>query len=137
MKLINDETEINKITDRFFDLFTNTNGQAPKVHQLKEFFLPDGIIINNTSGEPVVYNRKNFTSPREEILTNGTLVDFKEWETSHTTEIRGNIAHRICHYEKTGILNGQPFKGKGKKMLQFVKMENKWILSSVVWSDIV
>ena len=136
MKLNKDEIEINKITARFFDLFTNTNGQVPKVQQLKEFFLPNGIIINNTSGEPAIYDVDDFIEPREKILTDGTLIDFKEWETSATTVVHGNIAHRILHYEKSGVFNGEPYKGRGKKMLQFIKIKNKWILSSVVWSDV-
>jgi hypothetical protein len=92
--------------------------------------------MNNTEDNPVVYYLEKFIKQREELLSNRTLVNFKELETSHRTEIHGNIASRISHYEKSGELNGESFNGVGVKILQFIKTNNnKWILSSVVWSD--
>ncbi len=130
-----DEQEINKITNQFFDLFTNTNNRTPNIWKLKDFFLPDGTIINNTTGEPAIYDLEEFIKPREKILTDGTLINFIEQETSHKTEIHGNIAQRTCHYKKSGNLNGVPFKGEGIKLMQFIKIKNKWFLSAVTWSD--
>ena len=69
------------------------------------------------------------------MLTNGTLVNFSEYEVSHKTEIYNTIAHRFCNYEKSGELNGQHFKSKGMKTLQFIKVANNWKLSSVAWCD--
>ena len=130
-----DEDEIDKITSQFFDLFTNTNNRIPNVRKIVELFLPHGILINNTSGELAIYDLESFIQPREEMLTNGTLTNFIEKETSHKTEIYGNIAQRMCNYEKSGELNGEPFSGEGKKLMQFIKMKDKWILSAVIWSD--
>lgn len=130
-----DEKEIDDITRQFFDLFTNTNNRIPNVRKIEALFLPAGILINNTSGEPAIYDLESFIEPREKILTDGTLINFMEWETSHKTEIYGNIAQRACNYEKSGEFNGAPYKGAGKKLMQFIKIKNKWVLSSVFWSD--
>ena len=130
-----DEDEIDEITSQFFDLFTNTNNRKLKIRTIKDFFLPNGILINNTNGEPEVYDLEGFICPREEILTNGTLTNFIEKETFHKTEIYGNIAQRKSDYIKSGELNEVSFIGEGKKLMQFVKVENKWFLSSVIWSD--
>lgn len=130
-----EELKIDQLTNRFFDLFTNSNNRIPKVDDLRTFFLPNGIIINNTGDEPTVYNLDNFIKPRLELLTNGTLINFFEKEVSHQTEIHENIARRICQYEKSGELNGKYFEGKGVKMMQFIKVNEVWMLSSVVWTD--
>lgn len=133
--LIKDELQINEIVNRFFDLFTNTDNSIPNLQDIKNIFLSDGLIVNNSFEEPATYNLENFIKPREEILTNGTLVNFKEQEIDHKTEICGNIAQRKCTYKKAGVLNGVPFEGEGIKLMQFIKVKNQWFLSAVLWSD--
>ena len=107
----------------------------PKIRNIKNLFLNDGILINATPDEPIIYDLEGFIQPREEILTNGVLTNFSEWETAQKTEIFGKMAYRTCDYEKSGEMNGEPFIGKGKKMMHFVKLQNRWVLSSVIWSD--
>lgn len=130
-----DEQEIDEITRQFFDVFTNAHNRVPAVRKIEELFLPQGILIQNTSGEPSVYTLDSFIEPREEILTNGTLTNFIEQETAHKTEIYGNIAQRTSQYEKSGELHGEPFTGEGQKLMQFIKVKSRWVLSSVAWSD--
>lgn len=133
--LAQDQAEIDELTRQFFDLFTNTNDRIPPIQYIKQLFLPTGILINNTSGTPAVYNLDQFIAPRAQILTDGTLREFTEKETAHHTEIHNNIAQRSCHYEKSGILNGEPFIGEGRKLMHFIKKNNSWMLTAVVWSD--
>ncbi len=130
-----DITLINSLTTRFFNLFTNADGQTPQVRDLESFFLPQGIIINNTTDEPQIYDLQGFIKPREELLSNGSLVNFREFETSSTTEVHGKIAHRLSHYAKEGELNGKSFVGEGSKSLQFVKIDGEWWIVSVAWCD--
>ena len=33
-----EENQINQLTDRFFDLFTNTNNRTPNINDLGSFF---------------------------------------------------------------------------------------------------
>ena len=68
-------------------------------------------------------------------MTNGSLTNFCEREISHSTELFGNIAQRFSLYEKTGERNGEHFETKGIKTIQFVKVNGKWKMSSVAWSD--
>ncbi|MCL6296495.1 DUF4440 domain-containing protein [Jejuia spongiicola] len=131
----NDLDLINNLTSQFFDVFTNSNNRTPNVSALKEMFIPEGIIISNTNGNTIVYSIGSFIAPRIEMLTNGTLLNFSEYEVSHKTEIYNTIAHRFCNYEKSGELNGKYFKSKGIKTLQFIKVANHWKLSSVAWCD--
>lgn len=133
--LAQDQAEIDELTHQFFDLFTNTNDRVPPIQHIKQLFLPTGILINNTSGTPAVYNLDQFIAPRVKILTDGTLREFTEKETAHHTEIHNNIAQRSCQYEKSGILNGEPFTGAGRKLMHFIKHDNSWMLTAVVWSD--
>jgi len=132
---IQDRLEIDALTDRFFDLFTNKDGRVPNVKDIKSIFIPKGILISNTDDTPVIYDLDSFIKPREEMLTNDTLTNFWEREISHSTEIFGNIAQRFSLYEKSGELNGEHFETKGMKTIQFVKVNGKWKMSSVAWCD--
>ncbi|WP_281987544.1 GNAT family N-acetyltransferase [Aquimarina aggregata] len=134
-KYNNDLSKIDKLTTSFFSLFSNINGQIPNVKKVKDLFISQGILINNSNESQEIYNLEDFIIPREEILTNGTLVDFNEFEISHTTEVFDTIAHRFSLYQKSGKSNGIPFEPKGMKTIQFVKINQNWKISSVVWSD--
>ncbi len=135
LKAERDRLEIDALTYRFFDLFTNKDGRVPNVKEIKSIFIPNGILISNTEDTPIDYDLDGFIRPREEMLTNGTLTNFCEREISNRTELFGNIAQRFSLYEKTGELNGERFETKGMKTIQFVKINGKWKMSSVAWSD--
>lgn len=127
--------EIDELTTRFFALFTNANGISPSVKRITELFISNGMIINNTSGKPAIYNLQEFIAPREEKLNDGTLTDFSEGEIFHKTEVFGNIAQRFSFYTKSGKLNRESFSSNGIKTIQFVKVNEQWKISSVVWCD--
>lgn len=130
-----DQQIIDQLVEEFYDLFTNTDSRQPNVQRIHEFFIENGILVNNSGETPEVYDLDSFIRPRAEILTNGTLTDFKEKESSATLEIYGNIAHRTSGYIKRGTLNGEPYSGEGTKLMQFVKVNDLWLFASVTWTD--
>jgi len=127
--------EIDTIVAKFFDVFTNTNGQKSNVEGIKEYFLPESIIINNTSGIVDVYKLNDFIRSRINILSSGNLKEFSESEVTQKTSINGTIAQRCSQYKKSGLKNGKPFTAKGIKNIQFVNTKSGWKIASVVWSD--
>lgn len=129
------EKQIDELIARFFDLFTNTDGRIPNLKEIFDLCIPEGMLISNTNGKPVVYNLQEFIAPREKMLTDGTLTDFSEFEITGKTKIFGNIAQRFSFYEKSGKMNNEPFTSRGMKTIQFVKIGQEWKISSVAWSD--
>jgi hypothetical protein len=75
-------------------------------------------------------------APRRQMLTDGTLIDFSERETRHSTQISARVAQRWCTFEKSGRLNGVAFDGAGTKTLQFVKTADGWRISAVAWDEV-
>lgn len=131
----NDESEINQLTARFFDVFSTIDGKKPDIKKIEDMFLSNGMLTSNTHGIPEIYNVKEFIASREKILNDGTLIDFSENEILHKTKIYRNVAQRFCFYEKSGKLNKVSFESRGMKTIQFIKTEQKWKISSVAWSD--
>jgi RimJ/RimL family protein N-acetyltransferase len=130
-----DKLSINEITKSFFALFTNTNKAQPNWNLLNDICIPEIMLISKTETTHTVYNLVSFIEPRQKILTDGTLTEFEENETQEQTKIIGNIAQRYSTYHKRGILDGKLFEKKGHKFLQFVKTNEEWKISSVIWED--
>ncbi|MEU9193070.1 DUF4440 domain-containing protein [Streptomyces hundungensis] len=129
------EAEIDQLMRAFLGAFTNTDGARPDLNVVREVFIPQGVIINNSGAEPVVYDLDAFIAPREKILTDGTLTEFSEWEVHARTEVHGSIAHRLSEYAKSGIRDGLRFEGVGRKSTQFIRTPAGWRMSSMTWDD--
>jgi len=127
---------LDRLTHDFLDAFTNTGGRVPKVDLIREVFIPEGRIISNLGAKPVIYDLEAFIAPRETMLTDGTLTEFREWEVAERTEIFGSIAHRFSEYRKSGCLDGERFEGGGRKTVQFVATPDGWKMASLAWDDV-
>ncbi len=126
---------ITETTRLFFNIFTNKEGKQPDFDLLREICIPEVLLISMADSERQVLNLASFTEPRKKILSNGELTDFEEREIYEETTISNNMAQRYSRYEKSGILHGQQFKTQGHKLLQFIKKNHAWKISSVIWED--
>ncbi|PSK66002.1 putative ribosomal N-acetyltransferase YdaF [Micromonospora sp. MH33] len=126
------KAELDGLMATFLGAFANPGGTKPNIGAIEEVFIPEGMIISTVGETPVIYDLRQFVEPREKILTDGTLTEFREWET---TEIYGSIAQRFSEYRKSGYLNGEWFEGRGVKTTQFVRTPSGWKLSSLAWDD--
>jgi hypothetical protein len=129
------KAELDQLMRAFLGAFTNTGGSRPNVEVVREVFIPQGTIIKNIGGDPVIYDLDAFVEPREKILTDGTLTEFSEWEVAERTDIFGSIAHRFSEYRKSGFLDGEWCEGAGRKTTQFVLTPAGWRMSSMAWDD--
>ncbi len=130
-----DRNLIEDITSRFFALFNNRSGNTVQLGSIYDLFIPEGIIIKNTGMIPEVFNLETFITPRQLLLTDGTLTDFAEHELSGKTVISGRIAQRFSFYSKSGKLSGTPFSTTGMKSFQFIKTPVGWKISAMAWDD--
>lgn len=129
------KAELDHLTRTFFGAFTNTGGSRPDLGVIRDVFIPQGRIIANVGGEPVIYDLDAFIEPRQKMLTDGTLTEFSEWEVSERTEIFGSVAHRFTEYRKSGYHNGKWFEGSGHKTTQYLRTPAGWRMSSLAWAD--
>ncbi|WP_432172725.1 GNAT family N-acetyltransferase [Streptomyces sp. Tue6028] len=127
--------ELDRLMGVFIGAFTNTGDRHPDLDVIRDVFIPQGRIIANVGDEPVIYDLDAFIEPRQKMLTDGTLTEFSEWETSERTEIFGSIAHRFSEYRKSGYRHGKRFEGGGCKTTQFLRTRSGWKISSLAWDD--
>ena len=134
-EMYDDKQEIDTIVKIFFGIFTNINNKQPDWTLINNVCIPQTIIIKKSDAAETVYNLNSFIEPRKKILTDRTLTNFEECETEEETRIISNIAQRFSKYEKSGYLNGTYFKEYGNKFFQFIKTNNAWKITSLVWED--
>ncbi|MFF4574502.1 DUF4440 domain-containing protein [Streptomyces sp. NPDC001410] len=126
--------EIDAVTAEFFGAFDNRGGRPADVARIRRLVLPSGVIVM-TGPDFTVYTVDEFIEPRRQLLSDGRLVEFSEWETSERTEIVGDIASRVSEYRKSGIMSGEPYEGGGTKTLQFVRTPDGWRIAALAWFD--
>jgi hypothetical protein len=131
---MDDKKSLDLIIAKFFKAFVSSDIGVTQLQDLTSLFIPQAIVIK-TCGATAVYSLKEFIDPRQKILTDGTLLKFHEHEITERTEIFGDIAQRLCIYQKSGVLNGKSFVEKGVKTIQFVKIDQHWKISSLSWED--
>jgi hypothetical protein len=130
-----DKEAIDAVAAAFFDAFTTTGGRSPDMETLYRLFIERAVIVNNAGGAMQVYDVATFIEPRRTILTNGTLLNFREEEVSEHTAIAGNIAQRLSRYRKSWIDAGVEREGGGTKSLHFVRTPDGWKIASLIWDD--
>jgi len=133
--LSKDKFHISEITKSFFSSFTNKENSTPALELLSSISIPEILIVNRKESQPIRYTLDSFLEPRRKILTDGTLTEFEEKEIYNETKIANNKAARYSEYEKSGILNGKKFTQRGHKLFHFIKVDQTWKISTVIWED--
>jgi RimJ/RimL family protein N-acetyltransferase len=131
-----DRAQIDALTRRFLEAFTNRDGRVPTLPALPHHFMGDAVVrAADALGTVVATDLHGFIGPRAELLVSGRLRDFEEHETESRTDVQGAIAQRWLRYAKRGTLDGHAFAGTGTKALQFARTPRGWKIASLLWTD--
>jgi hypothetical protein len=130
-----DTRNIADIVRRFFAAVSFEIGHRPSYEAIRDLFLADGRLIKNSGAAPEVTTVAEFIDARQKMVDAGLLKWFHESEISATTEVFGNIAHRLSIYEKRGYSGETPLDGRGVISTQFVRTPAGWKISSMAWDD--
>ncbi len=133
--MMNPEEEIDQLISKFFSAFDNVNNKIPKLGTIIDCFAEKAVITLYTNEQCDIYSVLEFVEPRIELLTNGSLLNFHEWEESYTTKIFDGIATRTSRYKKSGHLNGANYEGSGTKCFQLAKTQAGWRIVALSWID--
>ena len=131
----NEQEKIDTLITAFFAIFDNHASKIPDFATLEEMFISGASIIKRDGDQLEKMSVPEFILPRKELLTNGSLVEFHEWEIAQETFMTMGIATRICSYGKKGLLNGEPYAGQGEKHIQLILTVQGWKIASILWED--
>ncbi len=119
----------------FFDAVSFEPGQRAGYESLRHLFIPDGILMRCGPGEPRKWSASEFIGERLGVVEAGRLAWFHETELWHMCRIFGRVGHRLCAYEKRGILDGEAISAKGLISTQFIHTADGWKIVSMAWDD--
>ena len=124
---------IDALVARFYDAFCNAE-RPHRLAALPRWFVKGASITTVSTGETRAQSLRDFVAPRASLLA-GRLRDFVERETASETRVDGGIAQRFSRYAKSGVLDGAPFTGTGRKTMQFAKTAEGFRISGITWED--
>jgi hypothetical protein len=113
--------ELKVLTDEFFRAVSFDKGQTPAYPRIRELFIDEGRLIKSSSEPPEISSVDEFIASRQAMFDSGALTSFEEVETAETTEVFGNIAHRLSTYEKRGTMHEGAIEGAGIISTQFIR----------------
>jgi ribosomal-protein-serine acetyltransferase len=126
---------IDAVTAAFYGAFTNKGRTSAQLEAIFGLAVPRCIVTKASANGAESYSLEEFVRPRAELLSNGTLVDFEEYEVSESTIILDCIAHRDSRYRKSGQLDGRSFSGYGRELFHFVRLDGEWRITALLWMD--
>ncbi|NOY05869.1 MAG: hypothetical protein GXO82_04455 [Chlorobi bacterium] len=131
-------TDLKAIEETTLELYRSIcfeEGGQPPVEKMREIFIEDGLLINTNGVEPVGIYVEDFISTYQEQVEEGHITSFHEVELSNKTELFGAIAHRFSTYEASYMVAGKKTTTRGINSLQFIKVEDTWQVTCMVWCD--
>jgi hypothetical protein len=123
------------LIDRFLRAVSFETGSTPAYDDIRALFIDGGKLIKNSGETPEVATVEEFIAPRQALVDSGALTCFEELELADTTEVFGNIAHRLSTYSKSGTQHGVAFAARGVISTQFIRTPAGWKMSSMAWDD--
>ena len=129
------KAQLKALTAEFFGAVSFEVGQSPAYARIRDLFIDEGKLIRASSKVPEVSSVDEFIASRQRLVNAGALTSFEEAETAETTEVFGNIAHRLSTYEKRGTMHGEAIEGRGVISTQFIRTPGGWRMSSMAWDD--
>jgi hypothetical protein len=130
-----DEDEIADVIRVFFAAFASGPDLDERLDAMRALFVPTAVIARTCGLEPTIYDVDGFIAPRRELLSGGSLTEFREWALDGETRVFGDVAHHWGTYAKAGVQDGAATAGRGTKTMQLIRTSAGWRITSVAWDD--
>lgn len=135
MNIKDDLNKIDETTKELYACICFVPGGYPEIDKLNDLFIPGGHMINNNSDNPLVMKVDDFIGIYRDKLESGVIKSFYEGEIFSKTELFGKVAHRFSTYEKKYDLEQKEPFSRGINSIQFVKINDRWKISCIAWSE--
>jgi hypothetical protein len=130
-----DTLSIDKLTTGFYYTISFDHPSEFNLASLKAFFFGDGILINNSFKKPVALTVDAYVNALTAQVADNALKHYIQREIFSKTEVFGKIAQRVSGYEYTFADRGASNMPRGVSYFQYIKVDGKWKITSMVWCD--
>ncbi|RDV12568.1 hypothetical protein DXT99_22655 [Pontibacter diazotrophicus] len=126
---------IDELTQALYQSISFKKGARPDLQRLRALFYEGGRLANCNGDLPQEFSVQQFIDVVEGQMETGNLIFFQEREIASRTEIFGKIAHRFSTYEAFLEENQAKPVATGINSIQFIQVEGRWYVYSMVWND--
>ncbi len=130
-----DRAAIGRLMSRFLDSVSFEQGRRPAYRDLPELFIAGAKLIKASTDIPEISDIEEFIRTRQQTVDTGKLTSFHEAEMHASTDLFGNVAHRLSIYHKRGMLSGAAIDVRGAISTQFIRTPCRWWISAMAWDD--
>lgn len=127
--------QLDKLTSKIYSSICFKEGKKPALDKLKDIFIKEGRLINNNPKNPVIMTVEQYITIFNTQIEQGIIKEFFEEEIAHRTEVFGKLAHRFSTYKTIFRMHGVEVRNIGINAIQFVRIDNKWLISGMTWND--
>jgi hypothetical protein len=128
-------SDIDNLTAQFYESISFKNSVIPDVLSLHQIFSGEGLLINNSFVEPVMFTAESFIQELEAQVANGEIKQYIQRELYSKTELFGKVAQRLSVYEYSFSDYVQDQMPRGINFIQYVKIGDSWNIASMIWND--
>ena len=126
---------IDFVTEDFYESLSFQDGELPDFETFRDLFYGEGLLINNSYGQPLLFNSTSYSQQLETQIAEEKVTQFMQRELYSKTEIFGKVAQRLSVYEYSFADYQVKDIPKGINYIQFILTEDTWKITSVAWCD--
>lgn len=128
-----DEKLIVSTIGRLYSALSFEDSSSLHVDSIIVLFTPTGKLIANFARKPVELSVKEYCDNLIKRVRRGDMEGAKEREVFRKVDIFGNVAQVLSSYELTLIIKGKPVVRRGVNLMQLLKVDRGWLVSSLIW----
>ena len=118
---------------RMYSAVSFKDSASLKIDSILSVFTPEGVLIANFAQKPMRFSVKQYSDNLLKRVRAGELDAAQEKELFRKIDVFGNVAQVLSSYELTLMIKGKPVVRRGVNLIQLLKVDGKWFVSSLIW----
>ena len=126
---------LKNIPTKVYEGISFEKGSFPNLSTLSNYFIDEGIFINNKGTEPVIKSVPQYIQMISSNIENGNILSIKESELENSIQIYGKVAQVSSKYCLEFEGKGGFSTRYGVNLFQLILHNETWLISSMCWDD--
>lgn len=129
---LEDRAAIQEVVDLMYEVSSFDDIATANPEAFAMPFTPDALLGYTRGGELVTRTVQDYVEIRRSMVEAGAPQSLVEWELYGSTELYGDVAHRISSYA-VRVDGADELAERGVMSFQLVKIAGEWKVHSLLW----
>jgi hypothetical protein len=128
-----EEQRVSNVVHELYRFLTFSDTSQIKHDSIETVFTSDGKLLAAFGEKPMVWTVREFITNSKKGIQSFETIGASETELASRIDIFGNIAHVLSTYELKIVKKGSEIVRRGLNSIQLIRMNNKWLIYSLIW----